>query len=291
MIRSSALISLAGVSLAMASSASAYVNTMYVAGTDPSSYGLLVASLDVASTAWDFPVGAGKLDSGYKAEILDGGGNPLVLDFGVNPNKTSIKTDVYQVTAPTTIVDGSGNLNLIPGDKVFAYRLRLVGGNTNTVETLYEFGVGGIEAGSIWDSFGDGDGYFDASNVLGRGYTVAGLVNGTGGARVPIAGVGDFESTDLGIGLGYYSQLDFNWAFGDQNSQMENGKEITLLMFTRGAVIANGFGKLSGVAGQSGPSTDQNAARAPILIPAVPAPGALALVAASGLVAARRRRG
>ena len=289
MIRSSMLLTSAGTVLALTSAASAFVDTMYAAPTDPSTYGSLVASLDIASTSWDFPFnnGAGKLDSGYKAEILDGSGNPLVLDFGVSPNKTTLVTDVYRVTSATTIPDGSGNLNLIPGDLVFAYRIGLVGNNANTIDTLYEFSVGGIEAGSFWDANGDAGGYFDSSIVLGRGYTVDGLGAATG--QFPLTGPGDFSSSSPG-GLGYLSQLDFDWEFGNQAAQMDNAQQITILMFARGAQISNGFGKFVGTAGQAAPTTDQNANNAPILIPVVPSPGAFGLLAIVGLASGSRRR-
>lgn len=51
MIRSASLIASAGTVLAVSSAAFGYVNTMYSAPTDPSTYGSLVASLDIASTA------------------------------------------------------------------------------------------------------------------------------------------------------------------------------------------------------------------------------------------------
>lgn len=288
MIRSALLFTATGATLALASSASAFVDTMYAAPTDPSTYGNLVASKDILSTSWFFPVGAGKLDSGYVAETVDGSGNPTGIDFGTNPFMTTIVSDVYEVTTPTSIPDGSGNLNLQVGDLVFAYRIQLVGNNTNTVESMYEFSVGGIEAGSMWDSNGDGDGYFDSNIVLGRGYTVDGLA--IPAVAAPATETGDFFSGDLGIGLGSFSQLDFGWEFGNQSNQLQNAEQITLLMFTRGAIIADGFGKLTGVSGQAAPTTDQNANRAPLLIPAIPAPGALALAGLVGLASARRRR-
>lgn len=288
MIRSASLLTCAGALLAMSSSATAFVDTMYAAPTDPSTYGSLIASKDILSTSWFFPTGAGKLDSGFVAETLDGAGNPTGIDFGANPFMTTIVSDVYEVTTPTSIPDGSGNLNLQVGDLVFAYRIRLVGNNANTVETMYEFSVGGIEAGGFFDSNGDGDGYFDENIVLGRGYTLAGLTTPAG--AVPQTENGDFYSGDLGIGLGSFSQLDFGWEFGNQSNQLDNAEEITILMFTRNAVIGDGFGKLTGVAGQSGPTTDQNANRAPLLIPVIPGPASIGLAALAGGVAATRRR-
>lgn len=269
--------------------ASAYVNTMYSVGFDPSVYGAPIASLNITSTAWDFPLDAneinqGKKDSGFKAEILDGGGFPVAPDPNpsVNPKKTTLQTDVYTVTAATVLPDGGGNLTLLPGDLVFAYRLRLVGNNTNTVETLQEFGVNG---------FGDllgGYGAFDSSVVLGRGYSVAGLAAPT--AQVPGAVAGDFEEGDFFGPGSEYSSLEWNWTFGNQTQQMGNSKEITLMIFARGALVTEGFAKFSGVSGQAGSSTSTVANNAPVLIPMVPTPGASALLGLAGVAVLRRRR-
>ena len=50
----------------------AYVNTMYSAPTDPSSYGSLVASLNITSTPWDWPVGPNELAQGKKDSVVMG---------------------------------------------------------------------------------------------------------------------------------------------------------------------------------------------------------------------------
>ncbi len=265
----------------------AYVNTMYAVGFDPSVYGAPIASLNINSTAWDFPLDAneinqGKKDSGYKAEIVDGGGVPIALDPFVNPNKTSLQTDVYQVSSPTVIPNGSGDLNLQTGDLVFAYRIRLVANNANTIETLQEFGING---------FGDllgGYGAFDSSVMLGRGYTVAGL--GAATAQFPAAVGADFEEGDFFGPGSEYSSLEWNWQFGNQGAQMPNAKEITLLVFARGATVVEGFAKFAGVSGQAGPGTSTVANNAPVLIPTIPTPSGVALLGLGGLVAARRRR-
>ena len=265
----------------------AYVNTMYNAGFDPSVFGAPIASLDITSTAWDFPLDAnevlqGKKDSGFKAEILNGSGFPIAPDPFAVPNKTTLRTDVYTVTAPTVVPDGSGNLNLLPGDLVFAYRIRLVANNANTVETLQEFGVQGF-GGDL-----GGYGAFDSSIVIGRGFSVSGLANPT--ADIPVADPSDFEEGDFGGPGLEYSSLEWNWVFGDQNSQMPNSKQITLLVFARGAIVTDGFAKFAGVSGQAGTTTSTVANNAPVLIPVVPAPGATALATIAGLVAVRRRR-
>jgi hypothetical protein len=265
----------------------AYVNTMYSTGFDPSVFGAPIASLDITSTAWDFPLDAnevlqGKKDSGFKAEILNGSGVPIALDPFAIPNKTSLRTDVYTVTAPTVVPDGSGNLNLQPGDLVFAYRLRLVANNTNTVETLQEFGVQGF-GGDL-----GGFGAFNSSIVIGRGFSISGLA--VPSADFPASDAADFEEGDFGGPGLEYSSLEWNWLFSDQAAQMPNGKEITLLVFARGATFAEGFAKFSGVSGQAGSGTSTVANNAPVLIPVVPTPGASALVLGAGLMVARRRR-
>jgi hypothetical protein len=267
--------------------ASAYVNTMYSVGFDPSVFGAPIASLNITSTAWDFPLDAsevlqGKKDSGFKAEILDGSGFPLVPDPFVNPNKTSLQTDVYSVTAPTVIPDGSGDLNLLPGDLVFAYRLRLTGNNANTVETLQEFGVNGF--GPDLGGFGA----FDSSVMLGRGYTVSGL--GAATTEFPLADPSDFEEGDLFGPGSEFSSLEWNWQFGNQAAQMGNAEQITLLIFARGAVVTEGFAKFAGASGQAGTTTSTVANNAPVLIPTIPAPAGTTLLVGAGLMAARRRR-
>jgi len=265
----------------------AYVNTMYNSAADPSSYGSLVSSLNITTAGWDFPLDPnevlqGKKDSGFKAEILNGSGYPIAPDPFAVPNKTQLQTDVYSVTAPTVIPNGSGNLNLQAGDLVFAYRLRLVGNNANTVETLQEFGVQGF------GEYLGGYGAFDSSIVLGRGYSVAGLAAPT--AQFPVADPSDFEEGDFGGPGLEYSSLEWNWLFGNQAAQMGNAKQVTLLIFARGALITDGFAKFSGVSGQAGPTTTTVANNAPVLIPVVPSPGASALALGAGLVVIRRRR-
>jgi hypothetical protein len=265
----------------------AYVNTMYSVGFDPSVYGAPIASLNITSTAWDFPLDAnevlqGKKDSGFKAEILDGSGFPIAPDVFVNPNKTSLQTDVYSVTSATVIPDGSGNLNLVPGDLVFAYRIRLVGNNTNTVETLQEFGINGF-GGDL-----GGFGAFDSSVVLGRGYTVSGLA--TPANDFPAADAADFEEGDFFGPGSEYSSLEWNWDFGNQAAQMNNTHQITLLVFARGAIVTDGFAKFAGVSGQAGTTTSTVANNAPVLIPTVPAPAASTVLLAAGVLASRRRR-
>lgn len=291
MIRAAQLAIGSATAVAITLPATAYVNTMYNVPSDPSSFGSPIASLNITSTSWDFPldpneISQGKKDSGFKAEILNASGFPIALDPNpaVNPKKTTLQTDVYSVTAPTLLVDGSGNLQLLPGDLVFAYRIRLVGNNANTVETLQEFGVQGF-GGDL-----GGFGAFDSSIVLGRGYTISGLVNPPGVGDFPVADPSDFEEGDFWGPGSEYSSLEWNWEFGNQAAQLANAREITLLMFARGAIVTDGFAKFAGVSGQAGSTTSTVANNAPILIPIVPSPGSVALLGAAGIMATRRRR-
>ncbi len=275
MIRSVAVAAGLGTTLiASATASAAYTDTIFTGAADPASYGNLVASLDIASTAWDFPVGASKLDSGYKAEILDGSGNPLALDPGTSPNTTSLRTDVYEVTSATSV----GTINLVPGDLAFAYRIGLTGENTNTIETLQKFGVFGLNP----DFFPQGDGTFTQDQLLGRAVSVNGL--GNPATSFPTGSAGDLE-----ISM-FFSQIDFEWEFGNQNAQMNAGEEVTLILFARDAIVIDGFASFAGTAGQAPATTDQNANDAPVLIPGIPTPGSIALVGLGGLAAVRRRR-
>jgi hypothetical protein len=284
------LFATAGV-LTIAGAADAYVNTMYSAGFDPDAqFGAPFASLDIASTSWNFPldqneIDQGKKDSGFLAEILDPSGNPLVLDPGTSPNTTSLRTDVYRVSSPVTITDPSGDLDLLPNDLVFAYTIGLVGNNGNTLETLQEFKVKGVDDNP---PFFSGDGAFTEDILLGRGFTLAGLSNPTAANRAPVAVDGDLEVDQLfGANL---SSLEFNWTFSGQSEQIRNTEEITLLVFARGAIVVDGLASFAAVSGQAGQGTSMVANDAPILIPTVPGPGAASVFALAGLAACRRRR-
>lgn len=267
----------------IAAPALGFVNGMQVSNT-PSTYASSLQSLDIASTTWSFPVGSGKLDSGYKAEILDPGGNPLALDPGINPNSTSLISEVFSVSSPTSI----GGVNLVTNDLVFAYHLRMVASNGNTVPSLREFSVKGATG-----IFGTGDGFFDSSIVLGRGYSLSGLANPATFLPIPgnSAGNGtDLETQDFGA-LGGFSQLDFSWSSADEN-QLMNAQQITLLVFARNAAIGNGFAKFFGNSLGVQSTTDSLADDAPILIPIpVPTPATFGMLAiGGGFLCSRRRR-
>lgn len=278
MIRSVS-VATAGAAVLMLTSGSlaAFDNTIYSAANDPSTYGSLIASLDVDTTAYTWPAnnGAGKLDSGFKAEILDGAGNPLVLDFGVNPNVTQLTTDVYRVTSPQSI----GGLSVQTGDLAFAYRIQLVGNNANTIETLQKFGIDGRDPGLD----PNGGGTFTDNEVYGRAFTFSGLSNP--GTAFPVTtGANDYKN------FGVVSFIDYQWELGNQLNQLNNAEEITLLLFARGATVTNGFANFAGTSGQASPTTDTVANDVPILIPTVPGPGSLALLGIGGMLASRRRR-
>lgn len=273
------------IATAAAASHAAFETFSYESAADPASYGSLVSSLDVASTSYDFPIDTspvlGFTNSGFKAEILDPGtGLPVAPDFAANPNTAQVRTDVYEVTSPTVVSDGGDDLTLDPGDLVFAYRIQHVGdagdNNTNVVDTVVEFGItSGLFAG--------GSNEFDSSIVKGRGFSVAGLSNLPSGLPIPQAG-------DFDILPGFFSSLDWRWDEGVAASQLQNAEEITLLVYTKPALIENGEGKLVGVTGQASSNTDPNANNIPVLVPAVPSPGAVGLAALGLAIAAPRRR-
>ncbi|GEM_PF-6681927 len=260
-----------------ATSASAYVNTMFQAN-NPASYGTLIQSLDIASTSWDFPfdTGTGKTNSGFKAEVLDPAGNPIVLDPGVTPNTTSLVSEVFRVDTTTVISDPAGDITLDPGDLVFSYRLRLVGANNNTVQTLTEFGVT-----ALGPNLGGNPDIFDAALLKGRGFSTDGL--GAPAASGPLA-VGN----DLTVAPGLFSSLDWRWSV-DESQRLQNGEEVRLLMFSEPAQIGDGFAKFLGAPGQAVAGTDATAQGAPVLVPIIPSPGAAVLLGLAGLAAVGRR--
>lgn len=286
MFRPSHIAAIAGLAAASAS-ALAYQNDMLV-GSQGSAIGSFDSALDIASTSWDFPVmTSGKLDSGYKAEILDPGTNmPLFVDGSINPNRASLVSEVHEVTSATSY----GSIGLLPGDLIFSYHLTMVGSNTNTVSALREFSVKG--ATGIFDTVGGGDGFFTPDMILGRGYSTAGLANPATHFPMPgnSAGNGtDLEVQDFGT-FGGFSQLDFTWSSAD-DEQLGNTQQITLLLFARNAIVGDGFGKFFGNSLGAVSSTDALADNAPILIPIpAPTPGTLALAAVGGIAVSRRRR-
>ncbi|GAB4548827.1 MAG: hypothetical protein Tsb0013_09640 [Phycisphaerales bacterium] len=273
MVRTTALMFAAGVVMTT-TAANAYVNTMYSVGFEPSTIGTQIASLDSSAYDYNDPANldAGRLDSGFTADVLDGGGNPIF-----ETDRTTLITNVYRVDTPTTLTDTDGNLNLEAGDLIFAYTIDLVGASANAVDTLSNFN---IFASTISEPFNSD--IFDGSIIKGRGFTTAGLTNGTG--AVPVEQAFDFGTVGT-----FLSTLD--WAFpAAQASQMQNSESITFLMFSRPASVEVGLSGFSGEPGQAPATTDSTANGVPILVPIVPAPGAFALAGVAGLTLITRRR-
>lgn len=230
---------------------------MYAVNQNLATFTNLVATLDIASTAYNFPFDNTQYTtSGYVREV---GGNPI--------DTTGLVTNVYQVTTQTDI----GGFTLNVGDMIWAYTIDLVSASSNTVTSLAEFQVGGF-------SFLGTD-IMDGSLVLGRGYLTP-----DGGVNTPLGNPGDFE--DLGA-LG--SSLDWQWS-NDVALQLGNDETITLLMFTSAALIGEGHANFIAPPIQAD-GVDPIANGAPVLIPiAIPAPGAAGVFVGLGLFASRRRR-
>lgn len=259
-----------------AQSALAYVNTMYAAA-DPATYGTLVQSLDIANTSYSFPVEANRTNSGYLAEILDPGtGLPVALNPMVNPNTTTLVSEVYEVDTAVTLTDPSGDLTLNPGDLVFSYTLRLVGDSDNTVDSLREFSVSGL--GPLLG----GVDIFDETIVKGRAFSTDSLAFAS--ANTPEAAPQDFNLT----GVPFISTLSWQWDDGVAN-QLQNGDAIRLMMFTEPALITNGLGLFDGTPGQAVAGTDEGADEIPVLVPAIPTPGGAVLLAVMAAFVPRRR--
>lgn len=273
MVRTTALMT-AATALIGVSSAHAYVNTMYSVGFEPSTIGTQIAMLDSSGYDYNNPANLdpGRLDSGFTADVLNGSGVPILTT-----DTTSLITRVFRVDTPTTLTDTAGDLNLEVGDLVFAYTIDLVGMSPNAIETLSNFN---IFASSLLEPMNSD--IFTADNVKGRGFSTAGLGNGT--SAVPVSAPFDFESFP-----GLFSALD--WAFpATQADQMMNGESITFLMFTKPSNIEVGLSGFSGEPGQAPLTTDSTANGVPVLVPIVPAPGAIVLAGIAGFIGTRRRR-
>ncbi len=271
----------AGAGLCTAMSANAFVSTMYNVGFDPASVGTLVQSLDVANTSYQFTVPTGTTNSGFLAEIIVGG-VPVAPDPGVSPNTTSIVSEVFSLDSPVVLNDPIGGpLTLDAGDLIFSYTIRLTGANGNTVNSVSSF-----EVQSRTPTFpgGTNSDIFDASVVNGRGFGTTGLTAATTGGPADIDGSGDLTAVP-----GFASSLDFDWA-NDFSTQLQNGESIRLLMFTENVPIEQGFGELTAPPGQTDPDTARIANAIPVLVPVIPAPASLTLLAIAGTAASRRRR-
>lgn len=221
------------------------------------SFATPIASLDALATGYAFPE-----NSGF-AWYFDG--IPLA--------STEVETTVYRITDAQTIGSGSATASLEVGDLVFAYRIKLVTGvPSGTVSTLVEAQVIGAPL------FGFGQDLMPASFINGQGFVTPSHTN------VPDQANQTGDDT-------FGSSIDFEWPGGD-NANLDNNQEITLLMFSGPASIGQGVMNLFAPPGQVGGLTGiaQGNEAPPVLIPIVPTPGAIGLLAAAGVFAGSRRR-
>lgn len=245
-----------------AASAGIFDPTMY-SSDDPATYGTLLAELDIADTSFDFPFSGSFSSSGYVNEFN-----------GIEFDRTELVSRVFEITAPVNLSDGSNMLSLSPGDRVFSYSIRLVESSSNTVSSLAEFQVGGVDfSGAMMG--------MDPSVVLGRGF-VSTTVN------TPVGGDSS-DLSEIGPGASFGASLDYQWPT-DASEQLTNDEMITLLMFTSATQFTEGTANFSAPPGQQSLG-DPNVNGAPALVPVIPGPGAGAIAAlAAGFVATRRRR-
>ena len=259
--------------VATASATATYIDTMFQTAADPATYGTLVQSLDVQAAGYNFQIPAGFTNSGYANNVISGGVPIAELD------RTQIRSDVYTVTTAQSFTSGSDTINLNPGDMVFAYRIRLTGGSTNTVETLRTWGLTGV------DPILGGSGILAAPDqLIGHGFFIDGAGANPAGFG-PITTVG----SDLEYVPGFFGSVDWNWSAA-ASDQLQNSEEITLLLFTKPSPIIDGFAKMLSPAGQAIAGTTFEDTGAPLLIPGVPSPGSVAIIALAGGVTLYRRR-
>ena len=223
-------------------------------GSPGATWGSPIATLDVnTDTGYTWA-------SGFKVQFPNGLGQDI----------TELTSNVYNVSSPLVLNQGSDSLTLNPGDKVYAYTITLVEASATTVDTLEEFQVGLL-------SFIGGP-IMDGSLIKGRGFVSTG-VNGPAGADGS-----DFE--DLGI---FGSSLDWKWPSLEVN-QLHNEQTITLLMFTSNSLPFEGIGDLRAPTGQiTGAGNVSNLV--PVLVPTtVPTPGGAAIGLIAGVLCTRRAR-
>lgn len=273
------------------SASAAYQNNMFNTPLDPSSYGTLLASMDANDPAsvtaaghltngaptgpWEWPFDANNFTtSGYR-DSFDNNGTEVIVD------ETQLISEVYQVNSPQSFSDGGDQIDLLPGDRVYAYRLRLVHDSANTLNSMFEFQAIGAALAGTNESLA-------TSLIIGRGVFLSDFYGGATPAagNIPDALAGDFETFGGGA---FGGKMDFQWT-GPDSDQLQNNEEITLLLFARGPQQV-GYGNATFV-GDPGQVTgvDPNANGAPILIPVIPSPGALALAGVAMVAGIRRRR-
>jgi hypothetical protein len=251
------------------SALAAFDSTIYDTGADPASYGTVVANainpLD-ANATYNWPHDSNFFDnSGYISSV-----------GGTEFDRTQLVSTVYEVNNTTVFTSGSDTITLDPGDRVFAYTLRLVNASANTVTSIFEAQITGVNTNGQPGSVTNPDA-MAASLLKGRG------VFASAGLNLPDAAPGDF--TDLGA---FGSAVDFFWN-GNDTEQLQAGQEITLLLFAEPSPIGYGAANFAGNPAQ-GSNSDPNANGAPILIPVIPTPGAAMLIGAATLASLGRRR-
>ncbi|RMH25005.1 MAG: hypothetical protein D6693_09400 [Planctomycetota bacterium] len=273
MVRHSAGIAVAALIIARPACAAFEAGSMHEVA-DLAPFTNLVASLDVASTPFNFPFDSALFtNSGFVRNVLDANGNPIAeLD------RTELRTDVYRVNQQTQLAPGG--LTLEVGDMVFAYTIRLVSASGNTVSAVDEVQVAG-------------------ANFLGTDSMDLGLLKARGfltpspGVVAPISSVSPAVPDDFSLFGLDGGQLEWNWFQSDPTQQLGNSETITLLMFTGQASIGSGFMNLAATLASSTGPFDPTVEAAPVLIPisfVVPTPGAATLVGLACLTALRRRR-
>ncbi len=214
-------------------------------------------SLDALSTGYQWP-----MNSGF-----------AWYSGGVAIDETQLVSESYLITAPQTVGVGGDQIDLVAGDRVFAYRIRLVTSTpASSVTSLSEFQALGT-------SFLPGSDVMPASFINGQGFVT------TGHGNDPLAT--NLDGDDL-LGSG----VDFEWE-GSDAGNLDNDNEITLLIFAQASTVGTGLADLRAPSGQPGGLTGTLGfgEQPPVLIPIVPSPGAIALtgIAALGAVVRRRR--
>lgn len=236
-----------------------YQNAMFQS-TNPATYGTLVASLNIADTAYDFPYDNNFFThSGYINE-----------NAGFEFDRTELISEVYRVNQAQSFTVGADTINLSPNDMVFSYRIRLVEASTNTINALREFQAQGLSAIPGSDAM-------DANLLKGRGFYLS-----DGAVNTPTP-----QANDLLNAGPFGSKVDFNWAGADID-QLDNDQEITLLLFSNPSGWGNGTATFAAQPGQSA-GTDPNANNAPILIPVLPSPGSVMILSLAGFGLSSRR--
>lgn len=250
--------SAAAVLVTVCGSASAYFSV----GSDPATWGFvnLVASTNTGgpNAGYNYPANTG--------HTLFAG--PVQVD------ETFVSSEVYSVTSAQVITTSAGNFALNQGDRVWAYRVRLVTESASTVSSLRQAQVAGsnLISGGIQDDL-------YVPGIISQAY-----VDPAHG-RFP-----NSANTDYFPGFG--GTADFIWPGGDAQN-LDNGLEIIMLLFTGNLPIGNGQLHMEAPPGQQGGivSILQTPNAPPIYIPIIPSPGSVGLAgAALAVVFVPRRR-